>query len=317
MSADSTAKLEHLRLRDLLLIERIHELGSLRHVADNMHLTQPAVTQALRNLEDAFGAQLVVRSSGGARLSPTGLAVMQRLKALRWEAMAAHEVARRPESPLITLGVNDSAATALAPAAISTFLQREPGVRVELKEANSPLLWQMLANGALDAIVCRMLAPESFERVREGIVYDVLGMERLVLVAAEQHPLVTEGFTRARLAQQRWVLPPSDSYARNTLNEWFLGADIALPSAAVTSESIETNLRLVAASELVTVTPESNFIEMRGTLKLATVAIDSNWDGFAYVLACRRSGLGNPVLRALREVVVRLGWPAADSRGPA
>ena len=309
MSAEPTARLEHLRLRDLLIIERVHELGSLRKVAESMHLTQPAVTQALQTLEDAFGAQLVHRSSGGAILTDTGLAVLQRLRPMRCEAMAALAVAHRPQQPVITLGLNQVTAMDVAPAAVTAFLQLHPEVRIDLKESNSPELWLLLANGRVDAIVCRLLAAEAYEPISEGIVYDVLGTERMAVVAAKGHPLVAKGLGKAQLGEQRWVLPPTHSRARHTLNEWFVQADIPVPVASVTSESIHMNIRLVAASTLLTVVPRSTVDELAGPFGLAVVPVDTAWEGFSYAFACRRSSELNPLMRALRAHFLRLDWP--------
>jgi DNA-binding transcriptional LysR family regulator len=300
MATLSTAKLEHVRLRDLLLIERVHNLGSLRQVAEVMCLTQPAVTQALQSLEEAFGAQLVERSSSGASLSSTGMAVLHRLKAMHWEAMAALAVAQQPQSPTITLGISQFTGLALVPNALAGFLQTHADVHLDIRENNSPALWQQLTHGKVDAIVSRMPGAEEFQRMSELIAYDVLGTERLLLVAASDHPLVSQGFSKSSLASQRWVLPPVNSYARNTLNEWFLHADVPAPVAAMTSSSFQTNIRLVAASHLLTVIPESTLVELSATLQIAVLPTDSNWDGVAYFFACRKSSLVNPLIRALR-----------------
>jgi len=309
MATDSSARLEHLRLRDLLIIERVHELGSLRKVAQSMHLTQPAVTQALQTLEDCFGAQLVQRSSGGATLTDTGLAVLQRLKPMHAEALAALEVARRPLQPAIRLGLNQVAALDLAPAAVTALLESQPELRIELHESNSPDLWQQLAAGQLDAIVCRMLGAQEFEQLGPGLACTVLGAERMAVVASAGHPLVREGFDRTLLGRQRWVLPPLESHARSTLNEWFLQARLGLPTASVSSESIHLNLRLVAVSMLLTVVPRSVVDELGAAFGVAVLPLDMAWEGFSYAFACRRSSEQDPALQALRTQFVRLGWP--------
>ena len=316
MAAPSTARLDYLRLRDLLIIERVHELGPLRKVAESLHLTQPAVTQALQTLEDAFGARLVDRSSGGASLTEAGLAVLQRVRPLRREALAAVEAASHPRLPAITLGIVQVSAIEIAPAAVAAFLRAQPAVRLRTTEGNSPELWQGLAAGELDAIVCRMPPADAFEPLSQGIAYDMLGTERVAVVAALAHPLFDGPFDKARLAEQRWVLPPADSRARHTLNEWFLQAGIPIPVATITSESIQTNIRLVAASTLLTVVPESTYAELREPLKLAAAPVRTNWDGFSYAFACRRSSLVHPMIETLREHFVRLGWPPRE-RTPA
>ena len=61
------ARIEQLRLRDLLLLDQLEQTGSLRATAEHLHVTQPAVTQALQVLERAFGVALVQRGQRGQR----------------------------------------------------------------------------------------------------------------------------------------------------------------------------------------------------------------------------------------------------------
>ena len=63
----SNAHYDRLRLRHMRLLQLIEEKGSLRAVAEQLNLSQPAVSVMLRDLEDAFKAVLVHRSARGVR----------------------------------------------------------------------------------------------------------------------------------------------------------------------------------------------------------------------------------------------------------
>src|SRR5580765_1439279 len=81
-----------LRLRDLMLLEHLDELGSLTAAAARMHVTQSAITQALQSLEEAFGRSLIVRGRRGQRgvaLAPAGAAALMHLRVARHELEAA------------------------------------------------------------------------------------------------------------------------------------------------------------------------------------------------------------------------------------
>ncbi|MEQ1807962.1 MAG: LysR family transcriptional regulator, partial [Burkholderiaceae bacterium] len=58
-----------MRLQHLQLILAIAEMGTLRAAAERMNVTQPALTKALRQLEDEFGTAMVLRSPKGVRLT--------------------------------------------------------------------------------------------------------------------------------------------------------------------------------------------------------------------------------------------------------
>ena len=74
--------LEQIRLRDLILLEHIQTLGTLRQAALALHVTQPAVTQMLKGLELAFGVALVERGRRGVSLNAAGQAALAALKLL-------------------------------------------------------------------------------------------------------------------------------------------------------------------------------------------------------------------------------------------
>jgi LysR family transcriptional regulator, regulator of abg operon len=61
-----------MRLQHLQLIVALAEMGSLRAAASRLNVTQPALTKALRQLEDEFAAPLVHRTPKGVRLTPAG-----------------------------------------------------------------------------------------------------------------------------------------------------------------------------------------------------------------------------------------------------
>ena len=82
---DIPARLGQMRLRDLRLLDFVARFKTLGKIAEQLHLTQPAVTQALQALEQSFGTQLVVRESRGVTLTPAGTAALAHLRAMAAE----------------------------------------------------------------------------------------------------------------------------------------------------------------------------------------------------------------------------------------
>ena len=106
-----------MRLMHLQLLRAIAQTGSLRAAAEAMHLSQPALTKALRQLEMEFGAALVVRSSRGARLAPAGELLAARADVQR----AVRERTRE------NLGALDGALAALGDAAVVRRVPADAG----------------------------------------------------------------------------------------------------------------------------------------------------------------------------------------------
>jgi len=252
--------LDHLRLRDLALLEHVQRLGTLRQVAQALHVSQPAVTQMLHSLEDVFGVALVERGRRGVRLTPAGEAACHRLRCGRAEIEQARRAAAEHERPLLRLGATPIASLRLLPQAIGQLQRRLPQARVTLTEAGVGALWRQLAEGELDALVGRLPFPQP---PAEGLHHVTVGRERLVLVARERHPLLRGGVPRGRaqwserLARSGWVLPPGESMALPALHEWFSQAGLPPPVPIVESGSFHATLQIVSQADLLGVVPET------------------------------------------------------------
>ncbi|MET0334782.1 MAG: LysR family transcriptional regulator [Rhizobacter sp.] len=300
----STTRVEQLRLRDLSLLEHIATHGSLRKVAEVLHVTQPAVTQALQGLEQAFGVTLVDRGRRGVSLTASGQAALARLRVARREVSAAREAALSPQRPLLRLGSSPMAALEVMPRALTRLRESSPEVRVVLTETSVPRLWAALADGELDAIASRRPSLGPGERLPAGLSVEAVGTERVVVAASRDHPLARRKARIEQLAAQRWVLPPPGSLAVVMLDAWFSEAGLPPPVVDVISDSFLTNLRLAADGDLLTVAPETAVRNHSGALNLRVIA--SPWPHLPgeLVFAYRASSLDNPVFATLRGCFV-------------
>lgn len=267
--------LDHLRLRDLLLLEQVRELGTLREVAEALHVTQPAVTQMLRALEDAFGLPLVERGRRGVRLTAAGETACRRLRGVRQEIEQARQAAVDQARPVLRLGATPIASLRILPRAIGRLQQRLPQVRVTLSEAGVGGLWRQLSEGQLDAIVGRLPAPGT---PLEGLRFETIDRERMVLVARQSHPLGKPGQPRRSLrqwqqclAQSQWVLPPEESQPVVNLSDWLGQAGEQLPPPVVVSGSFHATLSIVAQADLLSIVPESSVRSRGGALGLTVL----------------------------------------------
>ena len=84
-----------MRLQQLQLLLTLARTGSMRASAEAMNVTQPALTKALKQLEEEFGATLVLRSPKGVRLAPAGEMLAARAATVVREIERAREVWRK------------------------------------------------------------------------------------------------------------------------------------------------------------------------------------------------------------------------------
>jgi DNA-binding transcriptional LysR family regulator len=299
--------LEQIRLRDLILLEHVHTLGTLRLAAQAMHVTQPAITQILKGLEAAFGVSLVDRGRRGVSLNVAGLAALERLRCARHELERAREAALTSRQPMLRLGATPIATLQHLPLAVRQMRSRLPGVRLTLSESGVDSLWRQLSEGTLDALVGRLPGSNPQYLQANGLRYETIGSERMVLVASRDHPVAKE---RARpksrllwleaLAASQWVLPPADALAVLNFNEWFGEAGLTPPVPAVVSGSFYATLNIVAKTDMLAVVPESAALGLLATLKLKI--LDTPWRNppVNLVFAARESSWDGAGISALR-----------------
>ncbi|MQY31210.1 helix-turn-helix domain-containing protein [Nocardia aurantia] len=72
-----------MRIEQLEYVQAVTRLGSLRRVAEELHLSQPALSETLRNLERELGVQLLDRRRSGARISSQRTRVDRIVRAVR------------------------------------------------------------------------------------------------------------------------------------------------------------------------------------------------------------------------------------------
>jgi DNA-binding transcriptional LysR family regulator len=149
-----------LGLRELQAVLAVAELGSFRRAAAALGYTQSALSHQVSALETALGQSLFHRPGGRAavRLTPVGEAVCRRARRAlsEVEAVAADaEQAARGDIVRVRVGVTQTAAAEIMPAALRAFRDNHPGVEVALIAADDPDSSRAaLRRGDLDLAFC-------------------------------------------------------------------------------------------------------------------------------------------------------------------
>jgi len=250
-----------MRLQQLQLLLTLARTGSMRASAVAMNVTQPALTKALRQLEDEFGATLVVRSPKGVRLAPAGEMLAARAATvLREIERAREEVAALTSDTQTTLSVGMSPAAALMLAAnsVSAFQSRWPHVRVHLVDALYPKALQQLRSGELDLA----LGPLPPAGIGRDLQARALIDSPSVIVAKKGHPLA-----KARrledLVGASWLLSGPRLGPGDPLHLGFEQRGLAPPKVTVDCESFSTLLAVLPSMDTLAIVPE-RFYEAHG-----------------------------------------------------
>jgi DNA-binding transcriptional LysR family regulator len=140
------------RTEQLEYIAAVTRLGSLRRAAEELHLSQPALSETVRNLERELGVDLLDRKRSGARMSAEGrellphiINVLDAVDRLRGAAGEQHRISR-----MVRVGTVNAATVPLLIPTVREFRAAHPMTQVEVVGAQQSDIHRTLAEGGLD-----------------------------------------------------------------------------------------------------------------------------------------------------------------------
>jgi DNA-binding transcriptional LysR family regulator len=147
-----------MELRDLRYFVAIAQHGNVSRAAEQLHVSQPALSEQIRKLEDELGSALFTRTSRGMVLTDAGEALLPHARTVLAQADAAAESVRMVAHGLVgtlTLGFIDSAALAILPPLIRRFTERYPQVKLRLRELGTRRQLEAVEQGEIDVGIVR------------------------------------------------------------------------------------------------------------------------------------------------------------------
>jgi len=184
-----------MELRHLRYFIAVAELENVTRAARKLHVSQPALSRQIRDLEDELGFALLVRSAKSVRLTDAGRIFLGEARAVLQRSAEAVQAARavaRGESGEINVGYAPSPTVELLPCALHAFQNTAPGVRVHLHDLSTEEMLQGLSAGRLN--VCLMVRPPA--KGITGLKFELL-QEYPICVAVPP----THAFARQRLVK--------------------------------------------------------------------------------------------------------------------
>jgi len=232
----------------------VADLGSLTAAAEAHFVSQPAVSIALRKLEDELGVPLLEAHGRRARLTRAGEIVLDYARRFgRLEGELIREIADLEGlvRGRIAIGTIDAASAYVLPHVFSRFHERYPGIDIALEVmATSPLMRDLRA-GRLDLVVGTL-------PVEKGADIEVFPIytERLLLVAHPAHPLARRrAIEPAAIAEHAFISFHEGANTRRLIEE-ALAARGVTPRVTMTTDSPEAIRNLAAAGLGMAILPE-------------------------------------------------------------
>lgn len=194
------------------------ELGSLGRAAIRLHVSQPALSKRLHNLEALVGVELLERSPHGVKLTPAGRRLYEQARKLLQQADAIDEVisaVKRTGGP-VRLAASHSAVEAFVGEVLGRLGHEDARLRVELVSANSSVVRDLVADGRADLGVAASRPNHTpYPGVRELPVVD----DEVVCAVPRGHPwCMRDRISRAEFLRTRMVTRDAGSNSRWTVD---------------------------------------------------------------------------------------------------
>ncbi len=260
------------RVRAFVALTEQHHMPS---VAESLGITQPAVSIAVRQLEDSIGVALFERTARGMMPTPAGSALALRLK--RALAEIRHAVAdiaslRGITQGTVTVGALPLGRTRLLPESIAGVVAKYPGLRVATMEGSFEMLAASLRAGDLDFIL-GALRPAEYASDLQGAP---LAEDELGIVCRRGHPWAKrKRVPPPDLALARWALPRLQTPNRMLFERAMTARGLPSPNVVVETSDLAVLRGVLLNSDLLTaISPRQLSYELgAGLLTLLPVTL--------------------------------------------
>ena len=243
-----------LKLRDLDILMAVIETGSMGKAANRLNISQPAVSKAVVDLEDALGVQLVDRSRRGVVPTPYGLALGKRSVAIfndLRQGVQDIDFLSDPTKGEIRIGTTEPIAVAIVSPAIDRLSRKYPQMFFYVVAGDTATLYRDVAERNIEFAICRMIGRLPDELAAEVLFYDAFS-----IMTSAKNPLTRRRkLTLAELANEPWTLYPFDSFFGSVIAEAFRANGHEPPRLTVASLSFDVQNELLATGRFLTILP--------------------------------------------------------------
>ncbi|MCK7582808.1 MAG: LysR family transcriptional regulator [Chromatiales bacterium] len=290
----------HVSLRQLRVFEAVARHNSYTRAAEELHLSQPAVSMQVRQLEDEIGLPLferlgkqVVVTEAGREVFHYSRAIGQSLREMEEVLESLKGVSRGSLRIAVASTVNY-----FAPRLLAIFQQRHPGIGLRLDVTNRESLVQMLDSNTVD-LVLMGVPPRNVEVEAEAFMDNPL-----VVIAPPDHPLAGErAIPLARLAEEVFVMREEGSGTRQAMERFFSerGRTIRPGMQMTRNEAVKQAVRSGLGLSVVSLHTIELELETR---RLVTLDVEGFPDRRQWYLVYRRGKRLSPAAGAFRDFVL-------------
>lgn len=288
----------------LTIINEVQQRGTLTGAAKKLHLTQPALSHAIKKLEQQLGTVIWVKEGRKLRLTPAGeylLRLAQRVLPQLSHAERVIEQIAKGQRGVLRIGMECHPCYRWLLRVVAPFLEAWPDVDVDVKQK-----FQFGGIGALFAYEIDVLvSPDPL--LRKGLQFTPVFNYEQVLVVGEQHWLATADFAEPKdLVEETLITYPVEAERLDVFTQFLSPANLA-PKAHKTIETTDIMLQMVAAGRGVAALPRWLVDEYSERLPIRPVSMGRKGLAKQIFLGLREADAGTDYIAAFASLAARTG----------
>lgn len=179
---------QRIKFRHLHTLVEVARQKSVMKASEILHVSQPAVTKTIRELEEILGVPVVEREGRGIRITRFGEVFLRHagtaLAALR-QGLDSVSQELHGSGPPLRIGALPTVSARIMPRAMSLFLTEKIGSPIKIVTGENAVLLEQLRVGDLDLVVGRLAAPDKMT----GFSFEHLYSEKVLFLVRAGHPL--------------------------------------------------------------------------------------------------------------------------------
>jgi DNA-binding transcriptional LysR family regulator len=261
------------KLRDLHVFFTVVQRGSMGKAAQQLGISQPAVSEVIADLEHVLGVRLLDRSPAGIEPTIYGSALLKRSVTVFDELKQSVRDIEFLANPLVgevRIGCPESHAF-ISSAIIDRLSRRYPDVVVHVITAQPATLeFRELRERQVDLLLGRVATPLRDDDVQAEVLLE----DRLLVVAGADNPLTRRRKVElAELMNERWLLLPANNVISSLIAEAFAARGLPVPQESVSAD-VNVRIHLLATGRFVTIFPDSLVQSIAERWSIKTLPID-------------------------------------------
>jgi len=274
-----------LKTRQLLLLIALDDYRNIHRAAEELHMTQPAASKQIKDLEEMLDVKLFERLPRGMEPTIYGETMIRHARMALTSLALAHDDIVTLKAGLtgqVEVGVIMTPAMALLPRAIARVKEQAPLLRIGVQLETSNVLLDKLQHGTLDFMIGRIFDTGD----TAGLIYEELTEEPACAVVRPGHPLLDRDRLELKdIAPLPWILPPTGSVLRYRFDMMFRRAGLEPPANAVDTTAMLLITPLLQQTDSLHVMPleVAQYYASLNVMRILPIELPCKMDAFGII----------------------------------